>query len=132
MGEFADYKGFEIWHDTKRRLQTNEDEERLIVKGQNDYTVWVNPSSPTGIFTRLDNFLATGLQSDAKATQNEMERLQQSLTAYEENKDNEFPKEEEYQEGKTRLAELKASELSQNSKSKDQSQNIEEAYEIEM
>ncbi|CAM3026655.1 hypothetical protein GHI93_00220 [Lactococcus hircilactis] len=103
--KIASYKGFDILHAAgSSDVKT---EERLILSGTSQYSIWVNPDAAIGIFTRIDNFIETGIAGDELTTTKEVERLKSSISSIEQNQEAGFSQEKEYQEIKSRVSELR-------------------------
>ncbi|WP_251713484.1 SNF2-related protein [Lactococcus ileimucosae] len=100
----ATYRNFKILHTPEFG---DGEKERLIVQGNAQYSVWVVPGAPSGIFTRIDNFLEEGMSSDYSRTEEEVTRIKSSIDYIENNKEITFSKEDEYQEVKARCIELR-------------------------
>lgn len=103
----ANYRNFQIIHNPG--LGDGNENERIIIKGEAQYSTWVNPQAPTGIITRIDNFLEEGLVRDYSRTEEEVEKIKSSISYIESNQDSAFSKEEEYLEVKARCEELRDS-----------------------
>ena len=73
----------------------------------------VSPDKPLGIFSKIDNFFESGLTRDLLQTVEEVKRLNSSISGILKNQNMEFTKEEEYQNSKERLNDLR-SELNPN------------------
>lgn len=103
--KIASYKGFDILHAAgSSDVKT---EERLILSGTSQYSIWVNPDAAIGIFTRIDNFIETGIAGDELTTTKEVERLKSSISSIEQNQEAGFSQEKEYLEIKSRVSELR-------------------------
>lgn len=100
----ATYRNFQILHNP---ALGDGEKERLILKGEAQYSFWVNPSAPLGILTRLDGLFEKGISRDYLNTSEEISQIKSSINYIESNKDSTFPKEKEYQEVKSRCAELR-------------------------
>ncbi|MFK4898992.1 SNF2-related protein [Lactococcus petauri] len=100
----ATYRNFQILHNP---VLEDGEKERLILKGEAQYSFWVNPSAPLGILTRLDGLFEKGISRDYLNTSEEISQIKSSINYIESNKDSTFPKEKEYQEVKSRCAELR-------------------------
>lgn len=123
----ANYRNFQIIHNPG--LGDGNENERIIIKGEAQYSTWVNPQAPTGIITRIDNFLEEGLVRDYSRTEEEVEKIKSSISYIESNQDSAFSKEEEYQEVKARCEELRDSlehnkELQNQEKENERSLNL--------
>ena len=122
----ATYRNFQILHNP---ALGDGEKERLILKGEAQYSFWVNPSAPLGILTRLDGLFEKGISRDYLNTSEEISQIKSSINYIESNKDSTFPKEKEYQEVKSRCAELRDAlenkkELTKNNQENEKSLNI--------
>ncbi|MBG1279317.1 SNF2-related protein [Lactococcus lactis] len=126
--KLANYRGFEvIYLPEQGTMIGGVTEERIMLKREAQYSLSVNPASPLGIFSRIDNFLENGLNRDVSQTQEEVDRLNSSILSIEKSQDMSYPKEEEYQASKERLHELR--EL-MNDKLHEQEQSQEKTQEL--
>lgn len=123
----ANYRNFQILHNPG--LGDGNENERIIIKGEAQYSTWVNPQAPTGIITRIDNFLEEGLIRDYSRTEEEVEKIKYSISYIESNQDSTFSKEEEYQEVKARCEELRDS-LEHNKELKNQEKENDHSFHI--
>ena len=122
----ATYRNFQILHNP---VLGDGEKERLILKGEAQYSFWVNPSAPLGILTRLDGLFEKGISRDYLNTSEEISQIKSSINYIESNKDSTFPKEKEYQEVKSRCAELRDAlenkkELTKNNQENEKSLNM--------
>lgn len=122
----ATYRNFKILHTPE--LGDGE-KERLIIQGNAQYSVWVVSGAPSGIFTRIDNFLEEGMSSDYSRTEEEVTRIKSSIDYIENNKEVTFSKEDEYQEVKERCIELRDA-LENNRELKEQKQENEKSLNV--
>lgn len=122
--KIADYRGFEVLYvpKTERLTITGEAiDEKIILKNEAQYSLLVSPDKPLGIFSKIDNLFESGLTRDLLQTEEEVKRLESSISGILKNQNMEFPKEEEYQHSKERLNDLR-SELNSNQNVQEQEQ----------
>lgn len=122
--KIADYRGFEVLYVPKTESLTIIGEaidEKIILKNEAQYSLLVSPDKPLGIFSKIDNLFESGLTRDLLQTEEEVKRLESSISGILKNQNMEFPKEEEYQHSKERLNDLR-SELNPNPNVQEQEQ----------
>lgn len=122
--KIADYRGFEVLYVPKTERLTIIGEaidEKIILKNEAQYSLLVSPDKPLGIFSKIDNLFESGLTRDLLQTEEEVKRLESSISGILKNQNMEFPKEEEYQHSKERLNDLR-SELNSNQNVQEQEQ----------
>lgn len=122
--KIADYRGFEVLYVPKTERLTiigESIDEKIILKNEAQYSLLVSPDKPLGIFSKIDNFFESGLTRDLLQTEEEVKRLNSSISGILKNQNMEFPKEEEYQHSKERLNDLR-SELNPNQNVQEQEQ----------
>ena len=122
--KIADYRGFEVLYVPKTESLTiigESIDEKIILKNEAQYSLLVSPDKPLGIFSKIDNLFESGLTRDLLQTEEEVKRLESSITGILKNQNMEFPKEEEYQHSKERLNDLR-SELNSNQNVQEQEQ----------
>lgn len=122
--KIADYRGFEVLYVPKIERLTiigESIDEKIILKNEAQYSLLVSPDKPLGIFSKIDNFFESGLTRDLQQTEEEVKRLNSSISGIFKNQNMEFPKEEEYQHSKERLNDLR-SELNPNQNVQEQEQ----------
>ncbi|MDT2898522.1 helicase-related protein [Lactococcus lactis] len=121
--KIADYRGFEVLYVPKTdKLTIGESiDEKIILKNEAQYSLLISPDKPLGIFSKIDNLFESGLTRDLLQTEEEVKRLESSISGILKNQNMEFPKEEEYQHSKERLYDLR-SELNPNQNVQEQEQ----------